>query len=129
MSVFLLICVVSLGFFLLFLIHCFGLRRASKKAPVVRKLTTPQNAEFVAGRRTLIHLEQQMAEFLASHRHGIAAMVLAMAIVGTATQMKAQSNDSPAAGGSVNQQVPPAVQQQLNAMQKSNEALQRRIEQ
>ena len=133
MSVFLLICVVSLGFFLLFLVQCLGLRRPSKKAPVVRKLTTPQSADSAAGRRTLIHLEQQMAEFLASHRHRIAALVLAMVVVGAATQMKAQSivepvseasAAAPTSGGSTSDsQVPPAIQQQLDVMQRRIEQL------
>ncbi len=124
MSVFLLICVVSLLFFVVFLVQCSRPRRASRKAPVVRKLSTTEAVDSAAGRRTLIHLEQQMAEFLSTHGRSVAALLLAVGLVATATQMKAQSSASPASVPSAaDEQVPPAVQKQLDAMQRRIEQL------
>jgi hypothetical protein len=124
MSVFLLICGVSLLFFVVFLVQCSRPRRASRKAPVVRKVAITNAVDSAAGRRTLIHLEQQMAEFLSSHGRSVAALLLAVGSVATAAQMKAQSSAAPASPASAaEQQVPPAVQQQLDAMQKRIEQL------
>ena len=61
---FILICVVSLLFFSVFLVQCSRPQSGSHRLPVVRKVSTTQAADFIAGRRALIHLEQQMAEFL-----------------------------------------------------------------
>src|ERR1039457_3731647 len=63
---FLLICVVSLVFFAVFLLQCSRPRRASRKAPVVLKLSPTEAVDSAAGRRALIHLQQQMAEFLST---------------------------------------------------------------
>ena len=121
---FLLICVASLLFFVVFLVQCSRPRRASRKAPVVLKLSTTEAVDSGAGRRTLIHLEQQMAEFLSIHGRSVAALLLVVGWFGAATQMKAQSTASPASPASAaEQQVPPAVQQQLDAMQKRIEQL------
>src|ERR1039458_3640884 len=124
MSVFLLICIVSLLFFVVFLVQCSRPRRASRKAPVVRKVAIANAVDSAAGRRTLIHLEQQMAEFLSSHGRSVAALLLAGGLFGAATQMKAQSTASPASPASAaEQQVPPAVQKQLDTMQQPIEQL------
>jgi hypothetical protein len=121
---FLLICVVSLVFFAVFLLQCSRPRRASRKAPVVLKISPTEAVDSAAGRRALIHLEQQMAEFLSTRGPSIAALLLAVSLLGAATQMKAQSSASPASPPSAaEQQVPPAVQQQLDAMQKRIEQL------
>src|ERR1035437_5766479 len=124
MSVFLLICIVSLLFFVVFLVQCSRPRRASRKAPVVRKVAIANAVDSSAGRRTLIYLEQQMAEFLSSQGRSVAALLLAVGLVATSTQMKAQSSAAPASAPSAaDEQVPPAVQKQLDAMQRRIEQL------
>ncbi len=128
---FLVICAASILFFTVFLVACIAdSRRRLSKHPVVHKLSTTEAVDSAAGRRWLIHLEQQMAEFLSTDARKGAALLLAVGLVGTATQMKAQSSTSPGSPASAaDEQVSPAVQKQLDAMQKSNEAMQKRIEQ
>ena len=124
MAVFLLICVASVLFFVGFLVKCTRSQRTSRRAPVVRKISTTEEPDFAAGRRALIHLEQQMAEFLSTHGRSSAALLLAVGLVGAATQMKAQSSAAPASPTSTaEEQVSPAVQKQLDAMQKRIEQL------
>jgi hypothetical protein len=131
---FLLICAISLLFFTVSLLQCSRAQRKTRKAsPVVVKLGTTEAVDSAAGRRTLIHLEQQMAEFLSSHSHGIAALLLLVGLIGVSTQMKAQSIVEPVSeasaaaptsdGSASDSQVPPAVQQQLDAMQRRIEML------
>ena len=129
-TLFMVICATSILFFTAFLVACIAdSRRRLSKHPVVYKLSTTEAVDSAAGRRWLIHLEQQMAEFLSAPQKG-AVLLLVLGLVGAATQMKAQSSDSPGSGASAaNEQVSPAVQKQLDAMQKSNEAMQKRIEQ
>src|ERR1022692_5276538 len=115
MTVFLLICVASVLFFVWFLVKCTRSHRTARRAPVVRKISTTEAVDSAAGRRALIHLEQQMAEFLSTRGPSIAALLLAVSLLGAATQMKAQSSASPASPPSAaEQQVPPAVEQQLD---------------
>jgi hypothetical protein len=64
-----------------------------------------------------------MAEFLSSHGRRIAVLLLSVALASTATQMKAQSSASTASSANSVDQVPPAVQQQLDAMQRRIEQL------
>src|ERR1035437_10155173 len=89
---FFVVCVASLLFFAVFLFQCSRPRRAPRKTPVVRKVSTSGAVDSAAGRRWLIHLEQQMAEFLPTHGRRIAAFLLAVGLVSAATQMKAQSS-------------------------------------
>jgi hypothetical protein len=130
----LLICAVSLLFFTVFLLECSRAQRRTHGAtPTVVKLGTTEPVDSVAGRRTLIYLEQQMAEFLSSHSREIAALLLAVGLMGVTTQVKAQSMVEPvseasaaaptADGSASDSQIPPAVQQQLDAMQKRIEQL------
>src|ERR1017187_10014304 len=130
-TLFLVICAASILFFTVFLVACIAdSRRRLSKHPVVHKPSTTEVADSAAGRRWLIHLEEQMAEFLSTHARKGAALLLAVGLVGTATQMKAQSSASPVSPASAaDEQVSPAIQKQLDAMQKSNEAMQKRIEQ
>jgi|SRR5208283_421106 len=65
--VFLVICSLSIVFFGVFLVECSKPVRKSRAAPVVRKSTEAAVVDSATGRRFLVHLEQQMAEFL-SHR-------------------------------------------------------------
>ncbi len=126
---FMFICAISLLFFTVFLLQCSRAQRRPRRAsPVVVKLGTTEAVDSVAGRRTLIYLEQQMAEFLSSHSRGIAALLLSVGLIGVGTQTKAQSIDEPVSeasaaeptsdGSASDPQIPPAVQQQLDAMQK-----------
>ncbi len=116
---FLLVCVVSLLFFAVFLVQCLRPRRTSRRQPLVRKVNTTDDRDSLAGHRALVHLEQQMAEFLSSHGRGIAVLLLAMTLVSAVPQMKAQDSDlAELPANAAAQQVPPAVQQQLDAMQK-----------
>jgi Putative beta-barrel porin-2, OmpL-like. bbp2 len=127
-TLFLLVCVVSLLFFALFFVQCLRPRRASRKLPSVRKVNTTADRDSVAGHKALIHLEQQMAEFLSSHGRGIAVLLLAVALIPAVPQMKAQDSDPAAAStNAAAQQVPPAVQQQLDAMQKRIEQLEEEL--
>src|ERR1035438_1247820 len=130
-TLFLVICAASILFFTVFLVACIAdSRRRLSKHPVVHKPSTTEVADSAAGRRWLIHLEEQMAEFLSTDARKGAALLLAVGLVGTATQMKAQSSASPVSPASAaDEQVSPAIQKQLDAMQKSNEAMQKRIEQ
>jgi hypothetical protein len=62
------ICATSILFFTVFLIACMtDSRRRLSKHPVVHKLSTTQAVDSVAGRRFLIHLEKEMAEFASQH--------------------------------------------------------------
>src|ERR1017187_3037413 len=114
---FLVICAASILFFTVFLVACIAdSRRRLSKHPVVHKLSTTEAVDSAAGRRWLIHLEQQMAEFLTTPAQKGTALLLAVGLVGMSTQMKAQSSASPGSGTSVaNEQVSPAVQRQLDA--------------
>ena len=124
---FLLICVASLVFFAVFLVQCSRPRRASRKAPVVIKLSTTEAVDSAAGQRALVHLEQQMAEFLSTRGRSIAALLLAAGLFGTATQMKAQSSASPESPtNAADQAIAPAIQKQLDAMQKRIDELEHR---
>ena len=80
---FMFICAISLLFFTVFLLQCSRAQRRPRRAsPTVVKLGTTEAVDSVAGRRTLIYLEQQMAEFLSSHSRGIAALLLAVGLIG-----------------------------------------------
>ncbi len=128
---FMVICAASILFFTVFLIACItDSRRRLSKHPVVQKLNTTEAVDSLAGRRWLIHLEQQMAEFLSTHARKSVALLLAMGLVFTDTQMKAQSSASPVPPtNAANEQISPAIQKQLDAMRENNEAMQKRIEQ
>jgi hypothetical protein len=122
---FLVICAASILFFTVFLVACIAdSRRRLSKHPVVHKLSSTEAVDSAAGRRWLIYLEQQMAEFLSTDARKGAALLLAVGLVGTAPQMKAQSSAAPASAPSAaDEQVSPAVQKQLDAMQRRIEQL------
>ena len=122
---FLLICLGSLLFFAIFLVQCSRAHRASRKRPLLRRVNPTETVDSAAGRRALVHLEQQMAEFLSTHGRRVSVLLLAMLLFGAGTATKAQSSGSPDAAqtGAADQQVPPAVQKQLDAMQKRIEQL------
>ncbi|MGA3054078.1 MAG: outer membrane beta-barrel protein [Candidatus Korobacteraceae bacterium] len=125
---FLVICTASILFFTAFLVACIAdSRRRLSKHPVVHKLSTTEAVDSATGRRWLIHLEQQMAEFLSADARKGAALLLAVGLVGATTQMKAQSSVAPtsptSATSAADEQVSPAIQKQLDAMQKRIEQL------
>ena len=124
-TLFLVICAASILFFTVFLVACIAdSRRRLSKHPVVHKLSTTEAVDFATVRRWLIHLEQQMAEFLTTHAQKGTALLLAVGLIGIATQMKAQSSGAPASAPSAaDEQVSPAVQKQLDAMQRRIEQL------
>jgi hypothetical protein len=124
-TLFLVICAASILFFTVFLVACIAdSRRRLSKHPVVHKLSTTEAVDSAAGRRWLIYLEQQMAEFLSSQGRSVAALLLAVGLVATSTQMTAQSSAAPASAPSAaDEQVSPAVQKQLDAMQRRIEQL------
>jgi Putative beta-barrel porin-2, OmpL-like. bbp2 len=122
---FLVTCTAGIVFYAVFLVACFvDSRRSLPKHPRLRKLDTTDTVESAAGRRALLQLEQQMAEFLSSHGGKTAALLMLVGLLATSTPMKAQRSAPTAPSVSAaDQQVPPAVQQQLDAMQKRIEQL------
>jgi hypothetical protein len=66
--IFLVICTLSILFFVVFLVECSRPLRKSKKAPVVRKSAEGSVIDSAMGPWSFVHFEQQMAEFL-SHHH------------------------------------------------------------
>ena len=118
---FALICIASLLFFAVFLVQCSRPRRAFRRSPVARKVGTTAPVDSAAGRRALIHLEQQMAEFLSTHGRSVAVLLLALSLVSAATQMKAQESASPTSiTSAVDEQISPVIQKQLDAMQSAS---------
>ncbi len=69
-------------FFVMFLVQCSRPQRISRKPPVVMKLGTTDLSDSAAGRRVLVHLEQQMAEFLLQNKT-MAILVAILAISST----------------------------------------------
>ena len=65
---FLLVCSVSVAFFLVFLWQCGKPRRPPKTLAEVHHQPEMGAVELLTGRRTLAHLESQMESFLASHQ-------------------------------------------------------------
>ena len=86
-TLFLLVCAVSLVFFLVFLLNCFFVGRKPGKlgsrrvSPVVRRVAESQAVDAACGRRLFVHLEEEMAEFLAVHGRNAAALLLAVLCV------------------------------------------------
>jgi len=130
-DLFLIICAVSVVFFLIFLVQCSRstrksttLHQKSNANSAVRKVAEPQPIYAVGGRRFFVHLEEQMSEFLSAHGR-TAAMLLVMftlPLMLRAQSLSGPSPEQPSAGAgqqaSADQQIPPAVQKQLDAMQK-----------
>jgi hypothetical protein len=79
--IFLVICTLSILFFVVFLVECSRPLRRLKKAPVVRKSTEASVIDSATGRRSLAHLEQQMAEFLSHHGRTTAGLLIALALM------------------------------------------------
>jgi len=115
---FLLICSISVLFFILFLIACCLPERKQRRS-IVRKMPEAQAIDSLGGRRIFAHLEEQMAEFFSSHRHPAAILLLAILLIpGRITAQTTAGSD---------QSIPPAVAQQLEAMQKRIDQLEQQL--
>ena len=155
-DLFLIICAVSLFFFLIFLVQCSrvtrkstGYRRRAKTHPPIHKVAEAQAIdlaethaiESVCGRRFFVHLEEQMSDFLAVQGRSAALLLLVFCLP---LAMRAQSPGGPSAeeltdtadqpastttpqASAADQQIPPAVQKQLEAMQKRIDQLEQEL--
>lgn len=76
----------------MFLVECSRPLRRSKKASVVRKSTEASVIDSATGRPFLVHLEQQMAEFLSHHSRTTAVLLIALAL--TPVMLHAENGQS-----------------------------------
>ena len=116
-SVFYVICTAGLIFFVVFLVGSGTKRRPRSKAPVVHKLPQIEAVDSPAGRRLLAHLEHQMADFLSSKQRVAMMFFLAFLSLQFAINAAGQQNSN-VPSTDADQQISPAVQRQLDAMQK-----------
>ena len=70
------VCVASLLFFAAFLLQISSPGRTRRKEPVVRKASRSEAVEPAAGKKWLIHLERQMAEFLLQNKSTVILLVV-----------------------------------------------------
>ncbi len=145
-TLFLVVGAVSVVFFLVFLVNCSVPARKSAHlerrsiSPVVRKVADAQAVDSACGRRFFVHLEEEMAGFLAGRGRSVALLLVAMFLLpmvvaaqdttgpspdelisaaDPSPEQQANATDSPGPQVSAaDQQVPPAVQKQLDAMQR-----------
>ncbi|MGO9516836.1 MAG: outer membrane beta-barrel protein [Candidatus Korobacteraceae bacterium] len=87
-----LVCGLSVLFFVVFLFECSRPLRNSKKSMAIRKLPDAAAVDSITGRRFLVHLEQQMSEFLSHHGH--TAAVLLIGLLMASTVLRAQDAGS-----------------------------------
>jgi len=130
-TLFLVVCAVSVIFFLIFLLQCSfpisRLRGAEDNtiSPVVHKVVESKAVDAACGRRLFIHLEEEMAEFLSPH--GRVGTILLIALILLPSAVRAQSANSTAPNTAADQQIPPAVAKQLDAMQKRIDQLEQEL--
>jgi hypothetical protein len=130
-SVFLIICALSVVFFVVFLVQCSlpthktqRFHRKSTTNPAIRKVTESRVLDVACAPGLFTRLEREMAEFLATHGRTAAALLVAMALVPFVALAQEAGGPSPVASdadqqaSTSDQQIPPAVQKQLDAMQK-----------
>jgi hypothetical protein len=136
---FLIICAASVVFFLIFLLQCSISTRKSTRFQqpnpnfALRRVAESQAIDAACGRRFFVHLEEQMAEFLAAHGRTAAMLLLVISLPlamraqapggPSPDQLAASADDQPSAAAdqpasAADQEIPPAVQKQLDAMQK-----------
>jgi hypothetical protein len=128
-TLFLLICAISVVFFAVFLLGCSWPQRESRKYPVVRKTAESQAVDAATGRRFFVHLEEQMAEFIALHGRTAAGVLVLVAIFPLMARAQSASGPSPDQQTSAtDQSIPPAVAKQLEAMQKRIDQLEQELE-
>ncbi|MGA2905727.1 MAG: outer membrane beta-barrel protein [Candidatus Korobacteraceae bacterium] len=131
---FLITCVASVVFFLIFLLQCSVATRKSTRFHqqsnpnlALRRVAESQAIDAACGRRFFVHLEEQMSEFLSAHGR-TAAMLVLVVLLPLAARAQAQSGPSPdQQAGAADQQIPPAVQKQLEAMQKRIDQLEQEL--
>jgi len=80
-TLFLIICGAAVVFYAVFLFECSRPVQKSRKAPVVRKSTEAAVIDSATGRRFLVHLEKEMAEFLSAHHRSATLLLIAMALL------------------------------------------------
>jgi len=118
-ALFLVICGVSVVFFVVFLFQCSRPARKSRKHLTIRTWDEHSVADSAMGRRFLTHLETEMTEFLSRHRRTVALLIVASALFLMPRMARAQRTQPPPAPSTeAEQQIPAAVQKQLDAMQK-----------
>jgi Putative beta-barrel porin-2, OmpL-like. bbp2 len=133
-TLFLIVCTVSVIFFVMFLLKCFftapTLQTTKREAVApAHKLIGARAVDSECGRRLFVHLEEEMADFLTAHGR-TAAMLLAVIILlplGLRAQTPgttAAPQDSTSTG---DQQIPPAVAKQLAAMQQRIDQLEQEL--
>lgn len=155
-NLFLIICAVSLLFFLVFLVQCShaarkstSRRRWAKTGPAFHQRAETRASDqaerhaidAACGRRFFVHLEEQMADFLALHGRTAALLLLVFCLP---LAMRAQSPGGPSAAASAettdqpsgpntkqssaaDPQIPQPIQQQLEAMQKRIDQLEQEL--
>ena len=147
-DLFLIICVVSAVFFLVFFLQSLAPHptKSSRKArlhPAVRNLGRLHSSteDAACGRRFFVYLEEQMADFLAAHGRTATLLLVVFCLP---LVMRAQSPSGPSAGevidttdhpgsaeaqqaGAADQQIPAAVAKQLAAMQKRIDQLEQEL--
>jgi len=126
-ALFFVICGLSIIFFGVFLFECSRPLRRAGSAPLVRRVINGSDlVDLTTGRRFFAHLEQQMAEFLASHNR--TATLLLVALLMAAIPSSAQRTQ-PATPPSAEAEppIPAAVQKQLDAMQKRIDQLEAQL--
>jgi hypothetical protein len=120
----LMICTVSIAFFLMFLVQCSrGTRKSASflhksKTNPVRRVAESQTVDASCGRGFFVHLEEQMSQFLSAYGR-TAVMVLLAVLLPLALRAQSESGPSPdkQISAAADQQIPPAVQKQLDALQ------------
>jgi Putative beta-barrel porin-2, OmpL-like. bbp2 len=117
-ALFLLICGVSVLFFVMFLFECSRPLHKSKKPLIIRR-STDAELDSVMGGGFLARLELQMARFLSEHRRTMTSLIVMMGLLLMPRPAHAQrTQPAPPPSSDTEQQVPAAVQKQLDAMQK-----------
>jgi hypothetical protein len=130
---FLIVCAVSVSFFLVFLVECSRPRRGAAKRllklqpAVMRRIESPP-VESIAGRHFLIHLEHQMAEFLAIHGRRAALILVVMIMAPLVASAQLQAAPGPEQPATPDGSIPPAVAKQLEAMQKRIDQLEQQLQ-
>lgn len=114
---------MSIAFFVIFLIGCSRPIRKSRKPRVLRKPGQVGTLDAAVGRRMFTHLEQQMAEFLSLHSRTLSLLVLVTTLLSIPIAAHGQRTLPPPPPSEADQSISPAVQKQLDAMQKRIEQL------
>src|ERR1700761_414459 len=120
-TLFLIVCAISVVFFVVFLAQCWRPKR-KLSLPAARKIKEPRHvvptmAYEGLGRRSFAYLEEQMAEFLATHTRSAAVLLVAIVSLPCFLSAQAQSG-STSSQASDQQTISPAVAEQLDAMRR-----------